>query len=674
MAGLASLLKDPNYTGANDATKQAIFDKFAPQDPNFSGANAETQLAIRSKFGLSAPVAAQPVSEIPSGPRAMGTAADQIPGYGGAVPAAQSQLTGTQQAYQTARPFIAPTAEMLGTLGGSVLGGVAGAAGGPVGSALGITGGAGLGYGMAKEAMKLGDIYLGGQTPEQAQTQPMRNVAEGAAFEVAGRGLGQVLGKAGGALASLKNVPQQRAARLAQTALGKDLPEVVNALRSAPPNASVAELTAKIENPTWQALVKDSLEKDPQFVRKLRLTDARESRNVLSELAGGVNAAEIRATNELAKSNLNVITTPMRETALKRANLGKFVADEAGARQANDMAVMVGSGGKIDPQQFIAQATGAEKALRSVGVKPLEGGALASRISAIPNNPSLAENDLIEGATKKVAEGIRRWTSDGGVIDANALEAIRKNSVNAAIANLRPGADATSQRNLAAGVMSKIKPMIDDAIEGAGGAGWRDYLTRHAQGMQDINAKKLTGEAARLWKKSPDEFVRLVQNESPEVVEKFLGPGNYNIATNLADETMDVLRSQANKHLTQLSVKEQATEGSKALTELVKQQMGVFRVPGYLNFWATTSNRALGQIEEKLGASAMRKLTAAMKTPEGARDLLATMPNKERVAFLKMLSDPSSLTGKSAGAAMAGATNALTPADENQNAMNERPR
>jgi len=52
MAGLASLLSDPNYTGANAATKQAIFDKFAPQDPNFVNANPETQLAIRSKFGL----------------------------------------------------------------------------------------------------------------------------------------------------------------------------------------------------------------------------------------------------------------------------------------------------------------------------------------------------------------------------------------------------------------------------------------------------------------------------------------------------------------------------------------------------------------------------------------------------------------------------------------------
>jgi len=52
MADLASILTDPNYVNANEATKAAIFNKLAPQDPNFSNANPETQAAIRSKFGL----------------------------------------------------------------------------------------------------------------------------------------------------------------------------------------------------------------------------------------------------------------------------------------------------------------------------------------------------------------------------------------------------------------------------------------------------------------------------------------------------------------------------------------------------------------------------------------------------------------------------------------------
>lgn len=52
MSDLASILTDPNYVNANEATKKAIFEKFSAQDPNFVNANPETQAAIRNKFGV----------------------------------------------------------------------------------------------------------------------------------------------------------------------------------------------------------------------------------------------------------------------------------------------------------------------------------------------------------------------------------------------------------------------------------------------------------------------------------------------------------------------------------------------------------------------------------------------------------------------------------------------
>jgi hypothetical protein len=583
----------------------------------------------------------------------------------GLKPAAPSEIPAPRAGpttYEKVREFVAPTVEALGAAGGAVLGT-------PLGP-LGMVGGAGLGYGMAKEAVNLADIYLGGKKPREgaaAVVEPVRNVLEGATFEAGGRAAGELLAKGVGKVMDLRQLPQQKAAKIAQTSLGADLPRVINTLRNAPANASVAEITAGIENPTWQALVKDSLQKDPQFLRKMRLMDESESTNALAKLAGGTTAADVRATNELAKANLNTITGPMRETALKRANLGQYVADEAAVRKANDLAVLMGSGTKIDPQQFVAQATGAEQALRSVGIKPLESAPLANKISAISQNPSFAGNDLVEGAVKTVADDIAKWTSQGGVIDANALEAIRKNAVNAAIAKLRPGADATAQRNLAAGVMSNIKPLIDDAIESAGGAGWRDYLTTHAKGMRNIAEKKLTGEAAQLWKTNKDEFVRLVQNESPDAVEKILGPGSYNIAMELADSTLNVLQNQARKHLTQLSVKEQATEGQKALTQLLAQQTSSFRFPSWLNFWTTAGNQAISELERKIGVKSMKVLTESFKSPQGAADLLETLPGAERNRVLQLLSNPKGLTQKLTAPVAIGVRNALAP--ESQNAL-----
>jgi hypothetical protein len=648
MANLSSILTDPNYVNANEATKQAIFDKFSAQDTNFTGANAETQNAIRQRFGV--------VSAVPKLSSDTGIPAERKP----------------PTTYERVREFITPTVEMLGAAGGGLIGAGAGTLVLPgVGTATGAVGGAGLGYGMAKEALNLADIYIGGKAPRQGAaqvTEPIQNVLEGATYEAGGRVVGPALGYVAGKVADLRQIPKQKAAAIAQKALGDDLPNVINALKNAPDNVSIAELTAKIDNPAWQALIKNALEKDPQFVRKARLLGERESRNALAKLVGGETAADVRAINELAKTNLTTITTPMRESSLKRANLGQYVADEAGARAANDLAVLTGSGTKIDPAQFVAQATGAEKALRSVGIKPLESTSLIQRISATADNPSFAGNDLISGAVKNVADDIAKWTNQGGVIDANALEAIRKNSVNAAIAKLRPGADATAQRNLASGVLAKIKPAIDDAIEAAGGAGWRDYLTTHAKGMRNIAEKKLTGEAARLWKSDKDAFVRLVQNESPDVVEKFLGTGNYNIAKELSDNTLSVLQKQAEKRLTELSIKEQVTEGGAALSQLLKQETSRFRLPSLLNFWASAGNKTLSELEQQIGAKTMAQLTQAMKTPQGAAELLETLPAAERNRVFNLMTKPQTWKPGTAAATGVAVKNALAP-EENQNAL-----
>lgn len=596
------------------------------------------------------------------------------------IPGPRQDLTMGQQVYQAARPYVAPLVEAGGAIGGGLLGGTAGTFGaGPVGTVAGGVAGAGLGYGIAKEGLEAADVAMGMKAPREGAAQvvePVRNILEGATFEAGGKVLGQALGYVGGKIADLRQIPLQKATKIVKEALGPDLEQVTNALRAAQgKGVSAAQAAADINSPTFQALIERATARDPRFLRALEKTQGDESVNALAKLAGGSTAAATRGTSEMAKNNLNTITTPMREAALGRANLGKSVASEAANREAHDLATMIGSGGELDAARFVAQAKGAEKALRSVGIKPLEGGPLADKIATIPKNPAFAENDLIEGAATRVAEGIRKWTGSNGVIDGDALEAIRKNAVDAAIAKLRPGADATTQRNAAASVMSNIKPLIDDAIEAAGGTGWRDYLKAHSQGMQKIAEKKLAGEALNLWKTNKDEFVRLVQNESPEAVEKILGPGRYNIATELADSTMGVLQDQAKKRLTDVAVKEQVSAGQDALKTLLLDNMSKLRVPSYLSAVAATTNKALNILENKIGKKTMETLTEALKTPEGAADLLATLPGSERNRVLNLLSDPSKWTSGGKAAATGTTTmgvNALAP-DRNDDAGNNQP-
>jgi hypothetical protein len=685
MADLASVLADPNFVNANPATKQAIFDKWAPQDPNFANANPATQSAIKQKFGL----AAMAAPEMPRPSEGMPT---------------ERQGPST---YERVREYVAPTVEALGAVGGGVLGA-------PLGP-LGVVGGAGLGYGMAKEALNLADVYIGGKAPRTAAatvTEPIQNVLEGATMEAGGRVVAQGLGAAVGKVADMRQMSKQKAADIARNALGKDLPDVLNALRNAPSNATAAQATAGITNPTWQALIESRLASDPKFVLSLKNMNEAESVNALAKLAGGTTATEVRGTSEAAKNALNTVTGPLRESALARANLGQGTQQYASEAQrlaaeatnkvqdvrrftaagpraeaiartqliekgqpvgaakytyvGGDLPAMAeqaaadAAAGSLKIGEASRFAQGASDALKSVGIKPLETAPVVDKITSVLTNPKsgIPGNDVLEGAIKNVANDIAKWTDSSGVIDAWALESIRKNSVNAAIQQLRPGMDATAQRNLAAGVLTKIKPVIDDAIESAGGAGWKQYLADYTKGTQRIAEKKLSGEALNLFKTNKDAFVKLVEGNSPKEVEKILGSGSYDIAKEVSDNTLSVLRDQATKVVREANIKTQVAEGQDALKELLEQHISKLRLPSYINAYAATGNKAISILENKIGTKTMKTLTEAFKTPEGTADLLNTLPATERNRVLQLLSDPSKW--KTPGVA-AGVINALAP-------------
>jgi hypothetical protein len=620
------------------------------------------------------------------------------------IPGARQELSTGQRVYQAARPFVAPLLEAGGAIGGGLLGGAAGGVSGSVipfagtaaGTATGAVAGAGLGYGIAKEGLELVDVAMGMKPPRQGATivtEPVRNVLEGAIFEAGGRAVVPLISRGIGKLVDLRQIPKNKAADIARNALGPDLPEVLNALNaSRGKGMSAAQASADINSPTFQALIDRATARDPRFLSALEKSQGDVSLNALSKLAGGKTAAEVRATAEIAKEDTRLITSPMREGALNRANLGKEVARLEGmsadlgeqaatkvqevrrlmelgdlanasarlnlikrnlpvgltkytysgelaerafgdwANKAADASLDLGQGAR-----FADQAAGA---LRSMGIKPLEGEPLMRSIRVVANNPEFAGNDVLMGSLRNVSDDVAKWTNSGGIIDARALDAIRKNSVNAAIQQLRPGMDATSQRNLAAGVLSRVKPVIDDAIEAAGGTGYREYLNQHARMSQKIAEKQLTGEALRLFKTDKNAFVRLVQNESPEAVEKILGPGKYNIAVELAENTLAPLENEAAKVIRNANIKSQVEGGQAALKELLLQNMSKFRLPSYMSAVTATTNKALNILETKIGTKTMATLTEALKTPEGAAQLLESLPAVERNRVLQIMADP----------------------------------
>jgi len=649
------------------------------------------------------------------------------------IPAPRQQLDSGQKIYGAVRPYLAPIAEAGGAVAGGILGTVAGTVASPtilINPVSGGAVGAGIGYGIGKEYMEGLDVLMGVKQPRKGAeiaTEPLRNVAEGATFELGGQLVGKGVGYVAGKVKDLFSIPKNKAADIARDALGPDLPLVLNALKAAKGESVTAgQATADINSPTFQALMDRAIKRDPRFLNALKESQGEVSLNALANLAGGGTAAEVRGTLQASKEALNKLTGPQREEALKRANLGKQVAEyeaqagklsgeaaaevqkvrdlisagnaaEAWARldmikrnlpvgaarhsYAGELAVKAdewaskAASASLDLGEGARFAQAAANTLRANGVKPLEGKPLIDSISRIKSNPEYGGNDLIAGAVDNVARDIAEWTKNG-IIVARALEAIRKNSVTAAIQQLRPGMDATSQRNLAAGVLSDIKPLIDDAIEASGGTGWKQYLADYTKGMQQIAEKRLSGEALKLFKNNKDEFVKLVTNESPEVVEKFLGKGNYNIATELADSTLATLKTEANKVIRDAKVKSQVEGGQDALKQVLLENMTKFRLPSYLSAVAATTNKALNILENKIGKKTMQYLTEASKSPENAQHLLETLPAGERIRVLKLLNNPQTWSVESkilSTGGTAAAVNSLAPDRYNSNALANEP-
>lgn len=632
-------------------------------------------------------------------------------------------------------PIVEAGAGILGGIGGAA----AGAPAGPVGAAAGGVAGAGAGYATGKEVTRLADLALGNVAPTPVSEAPARigkAALEGAEMEAGGRIAAPIVAgaiKTGAQVAGkVMDLPQyaaQKAARIARGSVGGgELDQVINALRTAPAGTTPSEALAAagLNQPVAQALLQRAAAKDPKFFTDLARTQDATTVNALAEIAGGGTQTAARGAQGAAKQELNALLVPRLEQQMQTVNVGgravqalegeaaekaaaatkavedvrRFTAagERAGATQVTpvpgmprapqrytymgelqkkaDEVASKAAEGSLEFGEASRFSQAAADTLRGMGLKPLESAPIVQNIGAIASNPKFAGNTDVSRSLGRVADDIAKWTNEGGVIDAWALDSIRKNSVNAVIRELYPQADAKAQKVLAAKVMADVKPLLIDAIEGAGGKGYRQYLTDYATGMQKIGQGKLGAEALDLYKTSPQKFVQLVEGNSPEVVEKVFGPGNYNIAVEMSQDAMKTLQAAGKQIAVREEAGKQATAGGEALVDLMKENISKFKLPNMLTIFTTSANKALDILEKKVGKEVMKKLTEASKSAKGFDELLNTLPAVERNKVLRTIKDPSTWGGKEVQKAIrtpgvaVGTINALMP-QENRNALAE---
>jgi hypothetical protein len=478
---------------------------------------------------------------------------------------------------------------------------------------------------------------------------------------------------------------ESTAARVAQEAAGGDINAIRAAQKEAPSTITAGQATADIGRSQYQALADLARTKDTQnYFSRLDELQAQNIENKLANIAGGSTQTEI--INNLRKSEqaLNELTTPMRQTELAAANTGKlkqqlegqatelggvaagkvddvrrFVAarDRLGGgvsapgsiRKASETGMPTPNKYTIEGEMSAAAERVATKAaedslkygqgaqfaqnradsLAQYGLKPLDTNGVIRDINAKLNDPKIGVSDVNRKVLTAVGKKIEEWTArNGGVIDANALYEIRKNTINEVVEKLTAGQNPSVAAKRATQLLTETKPLIDDAIVKAGGTGWKDYLDTFSKGKDVIAQRKFAGMAKKLYEENPAEFQRLIKGNRPDLVEGIFGKGRIDVRAEMGDK-FKVLDEAAHSLERAGKMAKSAELGAADLADIVKKSTPTLRIP-FFGLKASVGNAVLKELSGKLSAKTMAILEEGFKSGKNANELLDKVPFSDR--------------------------------------------
>ena len=552
----------------------------------------------------------------------------------------------------------------------------------------------------------------------------------GAGLAVAAPPIVKIMGKTAGFLSDAFSgrLAEVGAGKIARDVAGNRIAAIRAALAASPTDVTAAQATYGIQNDAWQAL--GAMTSKTDEVSALMKRQASDDLAQLQRMAEGGNETEARAAYEQSIKRLNQLTADMRNVELQAANqagqtinnlaprldqrqasmvnalregmpanlpsgaAGTPAPGVSGINAATEAAQQAAIGAKGKPgflsagdrsqewkqtsdtfaaiaNQRRAEAGFIERQIGSLedyGLRPLDAGGITAAIDAKLATPGLRASSNMTKVLQSIRDDIANLTEKGGgVIDAHDLYTLRKEGINERIMQVLGQTDPKISAKVTRKTLEEVRPLIDDAIEKAGGTGWKDYLKTYSQGMQAIDQKAMAAEAAKLFKNSPDQYVRLVRGNNPDAVEAIFGPGSYDIFKEMGSKLPTLEKLASNIERTG-AMKEAATAGTETLGKAVGGDSFRLRFPSLLNRATTAANLTLDILEKRLDKKIFAELQKGMLSGKSALEMLDTLPAAEKSKALRALTDPSSW-GKVGTVSARAAVNALAPA--NQNAMAE---
>lgn len=622
---------------------------------------------------------------------ASATPPGQIPGAGpyqappaAEIPVGRRVAQGVQRNVGQIVGALQPSAEMLAGAGGAIRGATAMAPAGPVPAAIGGVAGGIAGFTGARTGAEL----LQGQQPDVQGA-----VQEAVAGELIGRGAASAIRAGARGLDYLRSLPQNKAVNIARQAAGPEAANLRAALQGAELGMTPAQATAGSPRQAWQAL----LAFEPtDFAADVARRQKALSQGQLAGLAGGPSATAARETAEAGKKQLTDITSPMRETELAAANeaqrmmnalvprrqqkQGSMVSalQEAGrtgteAAQRTESAVqqlqrvVPGQIPSVSARQTarVQAAAGAQQqeasnlfadisrqrraerdfidrqigSLEAYGLRPLDINPVVQRIDTTLNTPGIrASTDVTRVMSLLKDDLLTLAQRNGGVIDAHDLYTLRKEGVAQRVRDVLKQDDPKAAAKVTAAVVDKFRPLIDNAIEQAGGTGWRQYLDTYSKGMDVIARKQMAAQALDMFKGNPQDYVRLVRGDNPDAVEAIFGPGRYSIFKEMTAE-MPTLDKVARIVEADKLAAEKAAGGRGELAQILEANRAKLRLPNWFSPTITAANMRLADVEKRVDKKTIDMIRKAAESNQGMIDLLDGLPVKERQKLLRLVTD-----------------------------------
>lgn len=273
---------------------------------------------------------------------------------------------------------------------------------------------------------------------------------------------------------------------------------------------------------------------------------------------------------------------------------------------------------------------------------------LPSAFTAQPIRDAVAEmSQKIGKVNRTVADAVAEELRFAGD-DPFKIAELRKLGINQIISDLVDSGKLAKQD--AAAALTEVKRVIDGQL----GADYVEkYLKPYSAALNERGARDLANELRLLQKESPEQFMKVLRGDNPDLVAKY---GDWKtIQEALGESRFATASDVAGEMGRDKSVSEAAQLGAKELDQILKDSTLSARIPNLFSPKITVTNALLDNVEHKLNRAALDQVKIAMRSGADANRILKMFPLNQRNEAAKWIAmgGPARLMTKGVGAVTA---------------------